>query len=147
MGNGMMTRITIFFLVMMLFGQASGQEMLSSHHNEVDDQGRQQGEWIVYDQKGNIKYEGRFKDGKPTGEFSYYYPEGKIRAVTRNYDEGKVVYAETFYLNGLVMARGKYINQEKDSVWQFFSSDNGGYLSSEENYVKTKRGPIFLQAL
>ncbi len=139
----MMTRITNLIIVFMLFGQASGQELLSTHHNEVDDQGRQQGEWIVYDQKGNIKYEGRFKDGKPTGEFRYYYPEGNIRAVTRNYEQGKIVYAETFYLNGLVMARGKYIDQKKDSVWQFFSGDDGGYLSSEEIYEKTKREGVW----
>jgi antitoxin component YwqK of YwqJK toxin-antitoxin module len=44
------------------------------------------------------------------------------------------VRSESYYKNGKPMARGIYIDEKKDSTWQFFS-EYDGILLSEEKYI------------
>jgi len=49
--------------------------------NQVDATGRKQGLWKKYD--GSILIsKGTYKDGLPEGEFTYYYDNGTVKAVT-----------------------------------------------------------------
>ena len=137
-----MNKIVLISLAIMMMLQAGGQEFLSTHRNEVDAQGRKQGLWKGFDGNGNLKYEGNFKDGKPIGEFRYYYPEGGIQAVTMNYDNGRVVYAKTYFKNSKLMAMGKYVDQMKDSTWHYYSEANGS-LAAEEIYINTSKEGIW----
>lgn len=101
--------------------------------NVTDRQGRKQGFWRKSDSAGRVIYEGHFKDGYPAGEFRYYYPDGKQKTVTHVSNQGKRVVTISYFVNGRKMAAGIYINEKKDSTWQFFSESNGT-LVSEENY-------------
>ena len=46
--------------------------------------------------------------------------------------DGKTSYAKMYHESGFMMAKGKYINQLKDSIWVHF--DDRGVLSFQETY-------------
>ena len=109
------------------------QELVNKDINKVDGQGRRQGYWKVYDVNGNIKFEGAFKNDLPTGTFKYYYEDGKIKAVSEMYENGKRSRTKVFHNNGRLMAEGNYLDRKKDSVWTYYS-DYDGILMSREPY-------------
>ena len=120
----------------------TAQELTSSHINKVDAQGRRQGYWKVYDGIGELKFEGQFVNGKPVGEFIYYHPNGRKKAIVMNIDSGRIVYSKIFHPNGNPMAVGKYIDQKKDSLWRYFSEEDGTLLS-EEIYSEFKKDGVW----
>lgn len=105
--------------------------------NVTDSQGRRQGFWRKTDTAGHTVYEGRFVNGQPAGEFRYFYPNGKIKTISVVSDNGRKAVTQSFFANGRKMASGNYINEKKDSTWQFFG-ENTGVLASEETYVAGK---------
>lgn len=123
------------FLFLMLFMAVPGksQEYTSTHINKSDELGRRQGFWRVYDGNGNLKFEGTFAHDNPVGEFKYFFPNGKTKALVNNLDSGRVSYVKMFYQNGQLMATGKYSGQQKDSAWYYYSEIDGT-LVSEEHY-------------
>jgi antitoxin component YwqK of YwqJK toxin-antitoxin module len=109
----------------------------------TDAQGRKQGYWKKKDDKGDkLIYEGLFKDDKPQGVFKYYYPFDSVKAIMDFRQDGKIAYAKLFHPSGKVMAKGKYINEIKDSVWMYF--DEAGVKISKDIYVKGKKNGISL---
>lgn len=130
-----MKRSALVLLPFLVALSVAGQEFLHTYKNEVDEQGRKQGLWRGYDVNGNLKYKGTFEDGIPVGEFTYYYPDGKIRAKAMHKGDDKTVYIRYFFEGGKLMAEGKYIEQKKDSTWNYYSSANGK-ISSKEHYNK-----------
>jgi len=106
--------------------------------NQTDAQGRKQGAWRKYDKDGFRVYEGQFKDGIPYGKFTYYYQNSKIRTISIFSGDGSVTYSTSRFPNGNLMAKGKYIDQKRDSLWQFFSEYDGA-LVSEEFYIDGKK--------
>lgn len=112
----------------------------SLYAQTVDASGKKQGYWKKKDDKtGKLIYEGEFKDDKPIGTFTHYYPgDSAKRAVTYYKNGGKIAYAKLFHqLSGKLMAQGKYIDELKDSIWLF--SDDGGVLLSKDNYNMGKK--------
>ena len=99
--------------------------------NITDSRGRRQGYWRKADSAGKVIYEGRFRDGAPAGEFRYYYPDGKVKTISRMTDRGKRAETVSFFPNGNKMAAGRYVDEKKDSLWQFFSESNGTVVSEE----------------
>lgn len=108
-----------------------------SQVNQKDSQGRKQGVWKKpYQTSTAFQYIGQFKDDKPIGEFTYYYESGKTKAVMNFGDDGKTCYAKMYHETGYLMAKGKYINQEKDSTWTQY--DDRGIISYQEEYKNGK---------
>jgi uncharacterized protein len=124
-----MFRIFIFTLFTIISVAVSGQDTL----NITDLNGHKQGFWCKKDSVGHIIYEGRFKNGYPAGEFRYFYPDGKLKTVSILSNLGKKAVTVSYFANGKKMAAGNYINEKKDSTWQFFS-EFSGVLVSEEHY-------------
>lgn len=108
------------------------ETLAQSRENEVDAQGRRQGAWKTYTPEGVLKFEGQFKDDKPFGTFTYYYADGKKRAVT-TFEEGGKAHTEVYSKEGKKIADGNYIDKKRDGLWQFYS-DFDGALISEEHY-------------
>jgi len=111
---------------------------LTFSQNKVDAQGRKQGVWKK-PYKGNafFQYVGQFKDDKPYGEFTYYYESGRVQSKMTFLDGGKVAYNLMYHeSSGYIMAKGKYVNQQKDSLWMYF--DNKGQVKSQETYKNGK---------
>ncbi len=107
--------------------------------NKTDDKGRKQGYWEKVDPStGKIIYKGTFKDDKPQGLFIYYY-KGMDSVHTKMdfRQDGKIGYAKLYYMTGKLEASGKYLGEQKDSVWSFY--DATGLLISTETFNKGKK--------
>lgn len=126
MKTGILTLI-LFFTASLTFGQI----------NQKDAQGRKQGVWKKpHENSASFQYVGQFKDDKPYGEFTYYYPSGKTKAIMNFSDNGRVSYAKMYHETGYLMAAGKYIDQQKDSTWVQY--DDRGIISYKETYKMGK---------
>jgi antitoxin component YwqK of YwqJK toxin-antitoxin module len=121
--------VRIFMLITFIIFSCSlvGQDTI----NSKDLQGRKQGFWRKTDAAGHLVYEGHFKDGRPAGEFRYYYPDGKVKTVSQVSMQGIRASTVSYFPNGRKMASGLYFNEKKDSTWQFFSESNGNVVSEE----------------
>lgn len=123
--------LTIIFTILFV-GMFFAQDM-----NKTDSKGRKQGKWIkYYEGTNNKRYVGQFVDDIPTGKFTYYYDTGEPSAVSVFSENGIVTRTKTYHKNGNLMATGKYINHEKDSVWWYFNDRKE--VLSRENYIKGK---------
>ncbi len=125
-----MSRISILLLLTFFSSLLPAQDTL----NVTDSRGHRQGNWRKADSAGRVVYTGRFKDGVPVGEFRYYYPDGKLKTLSVVSNDGKKAVTLSYFPDGRKMAAGNYLNEKKDSTWQFFS-ESSGTLVSEETYV------------
>lgn len=124
-------RISVFFILI-------GLGITSLKAQTVDAAGKKQGYWKKKDEKtGKLIYEGEFKDNLPVGTFKYYYPHDTLQAIMKFSQGGKVAYAQLFHPNGKRMGTGKYVTEQKDSIWTFF--DAMGVLISKDNYKMGKK--------
>lgn len=117
--------------------------------NKTDEKGRKQGYWEKIDPATKKPiYKGTFKDDKPQGLFVYYHP-GTDSVSTRSdfRKDGSIAYMQMFHLvSGKIKAKGKYLNEQKDSTWNFY--DEEGKLLSTEGYKEGKKhgvSKIFFQ--
>lgn len=129
-----MKRFLSFAIILLFTLVLPAQEFVNKDINKVDSKGRRQGYWKVYDVNGLLKFEGEFNDGIPMGTFKYYYPDGKIKAVSAMYEQGKRSRTKVFHNNGRMMAEGNYLDKKKDSTWLYYS-DYDGVLLSREHYA------------
>lgn len=104
--------------------------------NKIDTKGNKQGYWKKAE-GGILKYEGRFHNNIPAGTFKYYYPDGKIKAISTFSDQGKKSRAQLFFETGLLKAEGNYLNEKKDSLWKFYNDKQ--VLIAEEFYKDNKK--------
>lgn len=112
--------------------------------NVTDNQGRKQGHWIKKYPNEAIMYDGFFKDDKPVGELRRYFENKSLKSILVYSDKGRKAVAEIYHENGYISAKGIYIDQMKEGIWQFFSEFKNGYKVSEETYVHNlKNGPAF----
>lgn len=111
---------------------------LTFAQNKVDTQGRKQGVWKKpYKSSAVFQYVGQFKDDKPYGQFTYYYEGGGVESKITFLNGGKIAYNLMYHeSSGYIMAKGKYVNQQKDSLWVYF--DNKGQIKSQESYKNGK---------
>ncbi len=100
--------------------------------NRTDAQGRKQGIWAKAWDNGKLRYQGQFKDDKPTGEFKHYDEEGKVTTIQVYDEDGRVSRARHFHPDGSLMAQGRYVGQQKDSTWNYYDDD--GQLRRVENF-------------
>ncbi len=106
-------------LVFLSVASASAQE---KEINRLDARGKKSGVWETYYESGKVKSRGTFRDGHPVGLLVKYYPGG-ITQAEMNFDEtGTVSYVKMYYETTWLAAEGKYINQLKDSVWNYYSA-------------------------
>jgi antitoxin component YwqK of YwqJK toxin-antitoxin module len=103
------------------------------NYNQTDSNGLKQGKWVKMWNNGMVKYQGKFKDGKPVGEFKYFYPSGKLQTVLTFSDDGRHAKNVTYSENGKKIASGEFIDKKKEGKWSYYS-DIDGKLVSEENY-------------
>jgi antitoxin component YwqK of YwqJK toxin-antitoxin module len=108
-----------------------------SQTNTIDKKGFKQGAWAKYypDNKTPI-YTGQFKDNMPIGEFRYFFPSGKVKAIIQHQAKINLSYAWLYYENEQLMAEGRYKYMKKDSLWINYNSQ--GYVLSREEFQADK---------
>jgi len=117
--------LNILFLLLVI-SQVYGQG------NITDQNGNKQGPWEKKDAKGNLLYNGTFKDNKPVGEFKYYDSTGKVKAITEFSENGTKAYSRLFE-RGYKISEGLYVNEKKEGTWKYFNPDS--VVIAEEKYV------------
>ena len=109
--------------------------------NRVDEKGLKQGIWKKYYSNDVLFSEGMYKNGKHIGVFKTYYKEGKPQSILRFRNISEISDAELFSADSGLMARGKYIDRLKDSVWTYY--DTNGKLSAQEQYINGKKEGVW----
>jgi antitoxin component YwqK of YwqJK toxin-antitoxin module len=115
--------------------------------NVTDSKGRKQGVWSKTYPKSNVlQYKGQFKDDIPVGTFTFYYEDGKVKAVIKHGPNAARSEAYFYHPNTKLMTYGIYRSQKKDSVWINLNED--GLLTFTEEYkndqLNGKRTRYFL---
>lgn len=114
---------------------AFAQSEFSTKHdsiNWVDSKGMKQGKFRKVDRNGKPMYEGYFRNNQPYGTFTNFDEDGKITAIRVFSKDGKSCHTKMFDRDGLLMSKGKYTNQLRDSVWLIYSADT---VIAKETYV------------
>ncbi len=106
--------------------------------NIINAAGKKDGRWVKYFDNNKMKYQGQFKNDIPYGTFTHYYNTGDKKAIVVFSDDGIIGNSTTYYKNGDLMAKGKYINQKKDSVWRYYLNEKNNQLISIETYKNGK---------
>jgi antitoxin component YwqK of YwqJK toxin-antitoxin module len=100
--------------------------------NRTDAKGRKQGAWVKHWDNGMPRYEGQFIDDRPQGTFRYFDDKGKATSEVVHAGDGVVSRAWHFHPDGSLLATGKYLGQQKDSVWNYYGGN--GKLRKVERY-------------
>jgi antitoxin component YwqK of YwqJK toxin-antitoxin module len=129
-------QILLFSLTVGMYGQ---QQLI----NQLDQSGKKTGVWETYYESGKVKSHGTFKNGHPVGELKKFYPGGILQAAM-NFDEsGRTSYVKLFYEAGHLASEGKYIDQLKDSVWNYYSAYDKRKAVSETFQQGKKEGDSY----
>ncbi len=101
--------------------------------NATDAKGRKQGPWQkTYPKSKALMYKGTFKDDKPVGKFTYFYPSTKVKAVIKHEENSSRSEAFFYHENGILMSYGIYRDMKKDSIW--YNYGPSGRISYTETY-------------
>ena len=133
----LMKKCHIFIILCLLALSSYPQDTI----NRISEKGLKEGYWRKLDTAGKKIYEGRFSNGMPAGTFQYYYPTGKVKAVSVFSKDGRMARTTTYFPSGKKMAEGNYIDEKRDSIWQFFSEFDG-VLLSEETYRNGRKDGV-----
>ena len=139
-----MIRLSILINCIFLYLSSQAQTYQLFHGDTInrrDKNGVKQGLWRRYYSNDTLLSESVFKDGMRTGSFKTYYKSGKLqsdlrfRPLTPNQIKLKTEVSDgvLYYENGKIEAKGKYIDRNKDSIWNYYDSD--GILTAMENYI------------
>ena len=130
-------RLMTAFLLIILFSIAGAGQSLNDTINRLDGEGRKQGYWKKHDDSGMILYEGHFNADVPAGEFKYYYPDGKTKAISVFSKNGRYSATTTYHYSGKIMSEGYYADKLKDSLWKYY--DINGIFLKEEFYRNNQK--------
>jgi antitoxin component YwqK of YwqJK toxin-antitoxin module len=131
----MRTLLIIFFLFFSSVLYSFSQIETSDSLNRIDSYGKKQGHWRKFE-NDTLKYDGFFKDDLPTGEFKYYYGNGRIKAIVK-FTHSHLCMSTMYHPNGVKMAEGNFLDNLKDGTWNYYNES--GILVSEECYDQGKK--------
>ncbi|MFK7756182.1 MAG: toxin-antitoxin system YwqK family antitoxin [Flavobacteriales bacterium] len=130
-----MRYLTLFTIFISLNISAQNDTVPEKVHgvdfNVTDSKGLKQGEWIRVYEDGSTYYTGAFKDGKPKGEFRYYYDTEELMTVAIHIDH-QLTETINYRLDGSVLSQGQYVNQKKHGQWKMYNDK--GILSGVTEY-------------
>ena len=113
---------------------------ISDERNYTDSGGLKQGFWEVKYPNGNLRYQGSFRNDRPVGEFIRYFPSGSRMAVMNFCESGIMAETILFYQDGSLAAKGIYLDEKKDSVWNYYSYYDDRPVSFETYNNGVKEG-------
>jgi antitoxin component YwqK of YwqJK toxin-antitoxin module len=124
-------------LILFFFFLSSIQILLLAQVNQTDSKGRKQGTWQKYYPKSDVlQYKGQFRDDKPFGVFTYYYPSQQLKATIEHHSDGHHARAFFYFENKMLMTEGFYLDQKKDSTWVNYNKE--GLVIGVESFKNDK---------
>lgn len=107
--------------------------------NKTDSQGKKQGKWVGKYPDGTLKYEGKFLNDKPIGEWKRYHENGKTKAQMSYYQNSERAFSSLFDTDGKLYAKGVFERTLRDSTWNFYSGET--VVLTENYHLGKKEGP------
>lgn len=86
----------------------------------------------VYYESGKLKAQGNLLNGKKSGLWTSYYPNGKMWSRTAYYSGLASGASVTYYENGQIKFVGDYKDGKRTGMWKFYQED--GTLIKEVNF-------------
>lgn len=120
---------SIFFCILLINTNAQNDVEI----NQTNPSGEKHGRWAKKYTNGNLKYEGKFENGVPVGEFKRYNEKGKLTSTLLYSDNGAKAAAHLYEM-GRTIATGQYLNKKKDGLWKIY--DKMEMLLTEEEFKK-----------
>jgi len=109
----------------------------NTQNNQKDANGKKHGKWVgLYENSTTPTYVGEFDHGNRKGLFKFYYKNGKIKAAMMFSKNGTFARAEMYHEDGTFIAKGNYVNQQKDSVWTYYGGTKN--VRRRESWKKGK---------
>ena len=113
----------------------SDKIMITETYN---DNGKLNGERLVYYDNGKLAERAFYKDGKLDGK-SIWYSEKEIVLKDFTYVNDKLQGVSKYYdLDGNLLAEGAYKNDKKDGIWNFYKD---GELDDTKDYTNYSKNP------
>jgi len=104
---------------------------IPANYNQTDENGLKQGPWEKRYTDGSTLYTATFKDDKPVGKYTRYYPNRK-KSLEINYDaNGDFGNAKLYNEEGNLSSEGKYKGKVKVDTWTYFN-DKGQKIATED---------------
>lgn len=93
---------------------------------------KEQGEWTYWYESGQVESVQLYENGELNGPAKWYFPDGKLKK-EGGYENGLGQGDWTFYYpNGQVLSKGKYFHNKMTGKWVEYNED--GSKKSEGNY-------------
>ena len=132
-------KVKLFSLVLVFacFSLINVNAQSDPSFNQKNEKGQKTGKWKGYHKNGKLRYVGQFSNDTPVDTFFHYFPSGELQTVLI-YRNPKEAYAIHYYQTGELLAQGKYLNREKDSIWTSYRAKNikvekGNYLKGQKH--------------
>lgn len=113
----------ILIIFGMLFYTASSFSQMQL--NQTDTQGKPHGLWKkYYDNSKQLRYEGRFEDGKEVGEFKFYCEDCKENPVAiKIFNENNDIAEVKYFTKGKIVSEGKMDGKDRIGEWITYHKD------------------------
>ena len=114
-------------------------KLVINQRNEyyVDSQGRKQGKYKEFSEKGNILIISNYVDDLLDGEYIEYHYNMDIIWYKCNYSnglkEGGCIY---YYESKKILEKGNYVNNNRDGYWKVFKNNEQNELNMYLYFVK-----------
>ncbi len=133
-----MIKINRIFSISLLLLLFLGDFTYGQKVNQFDKNGKRTGIWKKNYENGNIRYTGRFENGKEVGTFKFYWITSStqpiiVKEFTRTSDTAMVKF---YTLAGKLKSKGKMVKKHRVGKWLYYFLN--GEVMSEENYSNGK---------
>lgn len=120
-----MNKIIRLILLMLFISNFASAQSFKIHKgdtiNRTDAKGLKQGVWKRFYDNDQLFSETTFKNGKPVSNTTTFYKSGEKQSVMTYDKAGTTARMISYWPNGKIKAVGKYVNQEKDSTWNYYN--------------------------
>jgi len=114
--NICITLIAVWFSVLSIAAQAL---------NQTDAKGKKQGIWqYKWEETGQLKSEGAYKDGKKVGVWKYYYESGELLVLKEFLEDGITSNLKMYDISGYKIAEGLYVKDKREGTWYYYGADS-----------------------
>jgi antitoxin component YwqK of YwqJK toxin-antitoxin module len=124
--------ILLLSIILLALCTSNAQEDI----NRTDESGLRQGHWIKKYENGQVMYEGFFQDDKPLGEFIRYDEDGNITSILTHKKYNDTIEARFYHPNSYIAGKGQYYKQEKTGEWYYYSDYLEDHLLMKCSYIR-----------